>query len=159
MRMIRAASTAICLTVFAATVQAQEVERQQVRAVDYKARATVAIDSMAADLAALDASNARIVATAEGLGSICAQMKEGLKGIASIADRLRRTSQEPSPATAVQNDLIRAIDEMHAQMSQLEGQFLALQNSMQQESRKYQTLSNALKARHDTAMNSIRNMK
>lgn len=38
-------------------------------------------------------------------------------------------------------------------------QFLALQNSVQQESRRYQTISNALKASHDAAMNSIGNMK
>lgn len=38
-------------------------------------------------------------------------------------------------------------------------QFLALQQNIQQESRRYQTISNALKASHDAAMNSIRNMK
>ncbi len=38
-------------------------------------------------------------------------------------------------------------------------QFLALQNAVQMESRKFQTLSNASKARHDIAMSSIRNIK
>lgn len=38
-------------------------------------------------------------------------------------------------------------------------QFLALQESIQQESRQYQTVSSALKARQDTAMNTIDNLK
>lgn len=44
-------------------------------------------------------------------------------------------------------------------MEKLNKEFLALQNAIQQESRKFQTLSNASKARHDIAMNAIRNMK
>ena len=38
-------------------------------------------------------------------------------------------------------------------------EFLALQNNIQQESRQYQTISNALTASHQAASNSIRNMK
>jgi len=38
-------------------------------------------------------------------------------------------------------------------------QFLALQNNIQQQSRQYQTISNALTASHEAASNSIRNMK
>ena len=149
----------VCVVLFAVAAQAQEVKRQQVQTVDYKTQATVAVDSMAADVAALDASNAKIVAASEGLVSLYAQLGDDFKKIVSAAERLRRTSQEPTPATAYQDDLIRAIDNMQEQLSQLEAQFLALQNSMQQQSRQYQTISNALKARHDTAMNSIRNMK
>ena len=48
---------------------------------------------------------------------------------------------------------------MMADMTQMNMEFMSLQQSVQTESRKYQTLSNAIKARHDTAMNSIRNMK
>jgi hypothetical protein len=45
------------------------------------------------------------------------------------------------------------------ELASMNMQFLALQEALQNESRKFQTLSNASKARHDTAMNSIRNMK
>jgi hypothetical protein len=38
-------------------------------------------------------------------------------------------------------------------------QFMALQNSMQMESRQFQAVSNALKVRHDSAMSAVRNMK
>jgi seryl-tRNA synthetase len=38
-------------------------------------------------------------------------------------------------------------------------QFLTLQNSMQMESRQYQTISNALKAAHDAESATVRNLK
>lgn len=44
-------------------------------------------------------------------------------------------------------------------MAQMNMQFLALQEATQMESRKFHTLSNASKARHDIALNAIRNMK
>lgn len=159
MRVLAAVSIAVWLVVFTSVAQAQDVKRQQVQAVDYKVQVTVAVDSMGADLAALEASNAKILAAAESSASLYAQLSDDFKRIVSAADKLRRTSQEPTPATGYQNDLMRAIDDMQKQLSQLEAQFLALRNSMQMESRKYQTISNALKARHDIAMNSIRNMK
>lgn len=48
---------------------------------------------------------------------------------------------------------------MVSEMAAMNMQFMALQNAVQNESRKYQTISNASKARHDIAMNAIRNIK
>jgi hypothetical protein len=45
--------------------------------------------------------------------------------------------------------------DMVAKMAAMNMEFLALQNATQAESRKFQTLSNASKARHDIAMNAI----
>lgn len=49
--------------------------------------------------------------------------------------------------------------DMVAKMAQMNMQFLALQEATQMETRKFNTLSNASKARHESAMSSIRNMK
>lgn len=49
--------------------------------------------------------------------------------------------------------------EIQQALSQMNMQFLALQEATQMESRRFQTLSNASKARHDIALNAIRNMK
>ncbi len=49
--------------------------------------------------------------------------------------------------------------DMMKKMAQMNMQFLALQEATQTESRRFQTLSNASKARHDIALNAIRNMK
>ena len=43
--------------------------------------------------------------------------------------------------------------------SQLDIEFVNLQNSLQMESRRFQTISNATKVRHDSATATIRNMK
>jgi len=49
--------------------------------------------------------------------------------------------------------------DMAQKMAEMNSQFLALQEATQKESRRFQTLSNASKARHDIAMNAIRNIK
>jgi hypothetical protein len=49
--------------------------------------------------------------------------------------------------------------DMMQKMAQMNLQFLELQQATQTESRRFQTLSNASKARHEVAMNAIRNMK
>jgi hypothetical protein len=49
--------------------------------------------------------------------------------------------------------------DMVAKMAAMNMQFLALQNATQAESRKFQTLSNASKARHDVALNAINSLK
>jgi hypothetical protein len=60
--------------------------------------------------------------------------------------------------------LIRAADALAAGtlaegMASMNLQFLALQSAVQNESRRFNTLSNASKHRHEAAMSSIRNMK
>ncbi|HEV2883720.1 MAG TPA: hypothetical protein VGW36_02620 [Pyrinomonadaceae bacterium] len=46
-----------------------------------------------------------------------------------------------------------------ARLARLNTQFAALQEATQMESRKFQTLSNASKTRHEAAMSSIRNIR
>ena len=48
---------------------------------------------------------------------------------------------------------------MVSEMAAMNMQFLALQNAIQMESRKFQTLSSASRARHDIAMKSIKNTR
>jgi hypothetical protein len=52
----------------------------------------------------------------------------------------------------------RALAQADLQMS-FNMQYLALQSKVQQESRRYTTLSNVMKTKHDTAKNSISNMR
>jgi hypothetical protein len=49
--------------------------------------------------------------------------------------------------------------DMVAEMAAMNMEYLALQEATQMESRKFQTLSNASKARHDIALNAIRSLK
>ena len=51
------------------------------------------------------------------------------------------------------------IDAIVTELAKMNEQLAELKKATQQESRRFQTLSNASKARHETAMNSIRNMR
>jgi len=53
----------------------------------------------------------------------------------------------------------KEIDAIVTELAKMNQQFGELQKTTQQESRRFQTLSNASKARHETAMNAVRNMK
>lgn len=84
----------------------------------------------------------------EGWGKQTAFFKKGagqLKALAAKGDALLAKAKS-------QKSLV-------AEMAAMNMQFLALQEATQEESRKFQTLSNASQARHDIAMNAIRNMK
>jgi len=148
-----------CLIACAGNAGAQQVRVQQVQTVDYKVQATVAIDSMKVDLEALDASHAKVKSAADALVALYSRLSADIDKAVTAADRLRRSSQERTAASAYQDDLLRAVGELQELQSNLEQQFLALQQSIQNESRRYATISNALSARHDVAMNSVRNMK
>lgn len=63
-----------------------------------------------------------------------------------------RDAEHVKSGAATKATLIEQIEERSEQ-------FAALRKSVQMESRKFQTLSNASKARHEAAMNAIRNMK
>ncbi|HEY6504296.1 MAG TPA: hypothetical protein VIZ28_10005 [Chitinophagaceae bacterium] len=52
-----------------------------------------------------------------------------------------------------------AMDEISDKATAMNTQFLALQETLKAMGRQYTTVSNVLKTKHDTAMNSIRNMK
>lgn len=67
------------------------------------------------------------------------------------------------PGASVLTQAIGGMDagsgSMVAEMAKQNAQFMALQNAVQMESRKFQTLSNVAKARHDIAMSAIRNTR
>ncbi len=79
-----------------------------------------------------------------------AEWKEQTKWLKSVRDRYQKMDSAYAPA----NQRSRTID-----TAKLNTEFLALQNAVQMESRKFQTLSNASKARHDIAMSAIRNTR
>ena len=86
-----------------------------------------------------------------------------------LANQLKNSGQSPELAEQIESDL-KAMDEAlteYVRISErlrhkdraLTASLLSLQNSMQMESRLYQTLSNALKAAHDVETATIRNLR
>jgi hypothetical protein len=62
-------------------------------------------------------------------------------------------------ASGSQTELSAATKDLKNLEQSFSLQFLALQQAMQHESRKFQTISNVMKNRHDTAKNSINNIR
>lgn len=71
------------------------------------------------------------------------------KRSALTSGRLGGVAGNDSPASST----------MISEMMSLNKEFQKIQEAMANESRRYQTLSNTLRARHDIAMNTIRNMR
>jgi hypothetical protein len=82
---------------------------------------------------------------------------EDLKTKSTKCEEERVCAQSELPT--LKNQINQTQNDLTGKMAQMNMQFLALQEATQMESRKFQTLSNASKARHDIAMNAIRNMK
>ncbi|HSG80822.1 MAG TPA: hypothetical protein VLC48_01125 [Gemmatimonadota bacterium] len=136
---------------------AQEPVRQ-LQVADPKLQATVAVDSMAQDLTALDASHAAVEQTANNYASLYTQLSDKVKSVVKIGEQLEGTSDRADTARLTSR-LMSALREMGELEAALQQQFLSLQNQMQMESRQFNAVSNALKVRHDAAMAAIRNMK
>ncbi len=89
-----------------------------------------------------------------------AEWKEHGAWLASVRERYANFLAQNGGAFGGTPGLVgTAGADMAKQMAQMNTQFLALQEATQTESRRFQTLSNASKARHDIALNAIRNMK
>ena len=73
--------------------------------------------------------------------------------------RLRLATYRRNLRVTIDRSQSRSGKNMVAEMALSNRQFLLLQDAIQMESRKYQTLSNAARTRHDIAMAAIRNMR
>jgi len=76
-----------------------------------------------------------------------------------LADCEKSSSCPDSTKNEIKTGLAAALRELQRVNRTFNQEFLALQNQMQMESRQFNSVSNALKARHDAATASIRNIK
>lgn len=148
---------ALCVAAFADAAAGQEPARQ-LQVADPKLQATVAVDSMAQDLAALDASHAAIEETASSYASLYTKLSEQVQKVVEIGQEWESATEREQVARLTSR-LKSALQQLGELQVATQEQFLALQNQMQMESRQFNAVNNALKARHDAAMAAIRNMK
>jgi hypothetical protein len=146
-----------CVLTWAGRAEAQEV-RRQVQVADIQLRAVATMDTVAQDLAALNARGAGVVEAADGLAAMYAELSAGITELATLAEGLAGEASDRGAARRLQQ-LTTAVGGLQQKMLDMNVQFLALQNQMQMESRQFNAVSNALKVRHDAAMSAIRNMK
>jgi hypothetical protein len=117
---------------------------------------------------------------ARKLKALSKERAEAIDGVTQELDRLivqagpRKMTLDEQAAWRAQSDWLKSVRSrlanyrgkltrqdtaMVEKMAAMNMQFLALRQASEKESRKFQTLSNASKARHDIAMNAIRNLR
>ena len=96
----------------------------------------------------LDACVIRLVVEHSAAGTLPREQATALESA------LRKYSAVDGQSASAEQRVADSYAGIETQLENIE-----LQNALQQESRGFQTLSNVLKARHDAAMNSIRNLK
>ena len=104
------------------------------------------LDSLETDLAALQASHARAMQHLHQQGIIHRD----------LAARVAALPDPPAGTDPALADAVRAVKRDAALWNQ---QFLGLQERVREESRRFQTISNVMKSRHDTAKNSVGNIR
>lgn len=104
------------------------------------------LDSLGTDLAALEASHARTLQHLHQQGII-------------HRDLAARVAALPEPRPGSDPALADAVRALRRDAVQWNLQFQALQERVREESRRFQTISNAMKTRHDTAKNAIGNIR
>lgn len=141
----RVAAAALLLLLPAAAVG----QRSEKAAPGANAGAVQALDAVAAAEADVLASHERL-----------------MQGNAQLAKLFEALSARVRELSKVSTDKGQASGDMMARMQQLQEmnqsfnlQYLALQENMQNESRRFSLLSNIMKTKHDTAKNSIGNLR
>ncbi|KPK81322.1 MAG: hypothetical protein AMS25_07100 [Gemmatimonas sp. SM23_52] len=140
--------------------EGQQVQVQR-PVVELKAAALSALDSVAAAIHAMNASHEEVVAAAQSMARLHEGLLQRIEHVERLAERVRAASQRGQEAevTRLRARLVEDVLQLARHSENMHLEFLALQNSMQMESRQYNAVSNALKVRHDSAMAAIRNMK
>ena len=121
--------------------------------------ARIRLSGVQAAVATLEAQSA--IPTPRGLTvAQLAEWKEHGAWLASLRERYANFLAENGGAFGDSAGVPgTAGEDLPKKMAQRNRQCLALQEATQTESRKFQTLSNASKARHEVAMSAIRNIK
>ncbi len=106
-------------------------------------------EALGQDIAVLDSCSASISRLNEQLGRT---RKE-------FFDRLMRLLEGTQECAASQPEVVAGMKQMAEMIESYNMQYLNLQQRMQDESRRFSLLSNIMKTKHDTAKNSISNIR
>jgi hypothetical protein len=145
----------------AVRVQADESEVRQAPRVDFRsqppARNAAAVKARVEGLGAAVAQLDRLIASprpARLSRSEAAAWNRHTAWLTSVRNRYQALldSHAAAAGSTSEQSMLSAMEEMNTQ-------FHELQKAVQTESSRYQTLSNAGRARHDAAMNTMRNLK
>jgi hypothetical protein len=115
--------------------------------------AVKAINEMGGDLEKLNESHRSLMEAVKGLDDLYAKLVRKAQEVGGLAAEAKKTR---GPAV---DQLIKATIEMQDMSQSFNLQYLQLQNRISQENRQFTMVSNIMKNKHDTAKNSINNIR
>lgn len=151
----RAAIASLVAIVAIAALLPGESQKKAVGATGLDPAALKAIDEMGPALAQLEASHQNLMQAVGVLEGLYAKLSEKAAEVAKRATEARK-AKAPGKAT---DKLFEATKEMQEMQMSFNLQYLTLQNQISQENRQFSMVSNIMKNKHDTAKNSINNIR
>jgi hypothetical protein len=146
--MVRTIAVALVLLLAGAVAVSQQTH-QASTAADARAEAIRAIDESSAKLTELAAMQTRLMQSNAEMSKLFATLSRKITEVGKLAGERGRTQEQLVPA-------MKQLEEMNQSFNL---QYLGLQQQMQDESRQFSLLSNIMKTKHDTAKNSINNLR
>jgi predicted nucleic acid-binding Zn-ribbon protein len=115
--------------------------------------AVKAIDEMGSDLEKLNESHRRLMESVGDLADLYGKLDRKVQEVSKLAP----AAEKAKGASLVR--LFAATREMQEMQMSFNLQYLMLQNKISQENRQFSMVSNIMKNKHDTAKNSINNIR
>jgi chorismate mutase len=153
--MIRALLLALALASVFAAASAPPGQSRKPRLAGLDPAAVKAIDEMGPVLVQLEASRQTLMQAVGELEGLYAKLSEKAAEVAKRAVEARK-AKAPGKAT---DKLFEATKEMQEMQQSFNLQYLMLQNKISHENRQFSMVSNIMKNKHDTAKNSINNIR
>jgi hypothetical protein len=141
--------------VLAVALAASPGQRSKAGAAALDPAALKAIDEMGATLAQLEASHRNLMQAVGELERLYAKLSDKAGEVAKLAAEAGG-SRAPNKAT---DKLFEASKDMQEMQMSFSLQYLLLQNKISHENRQFSMISNIMKNKHDTAKNSINNIR
>jgi methyl-accepting chemotaxis protein len=140
---------ATLLILLSGTPAISQQVRQAPAATAARTEAVRAIEESSARLSELAAVHARIVQTNAEMSKVYSALSRKISEVGKMAGERGRSREQ----------LLQAIKQLEGMNQSFNMQYLGLQQKMQDESRRFTLLSNIMKTKHDSAKNSISNVR
>ena len=142
----------VSLMMIAAVSYAQETGKTS-RSAAISPAAVKAINEMGSDLEKLNESHENLIKAVGELDSLYAKLAQKTQQVSRLAAEAKKSQSDRT------NELFKVIGEMQEMEMSFNLQYLMLQNKISQENRQFSSVSNIMRTKHDTAKNSISNIR
>jgi hypothetical protein len=142
----------VSLTMIAAVGYGQDTGKRS-QSAPLTPAAVQAINEMGSDLDKLNESHQNLIKAAGELDSLYAKLTQKTQQVSWLAADAEKSR------SGKMNELFKAIHEMSEMQMSFNLQYLMLQNKISQENRQFSLVSNIMRTKHDTAKNSINNIR